>query len=157
MRYFPVNLDVHGKPAVVVGGGVVAARKCSALLDAGAHVTVIAPCLNGSLTEMSEKGEILHVAREFAPGDLAGAFLVFAATDSPLVNRDVAEEAKARNILADIADAPGLGSFTLPAVMRRGDLQIAVATGGNRQPWRGTFANNWKRFTDRNTERPSNF
>ena len=130
MRYFPINLDVRGKPAVVVGGGAVAARKCSALLDAGAHVTVIAPRLNSSLTEMSEKGGILHVAREFAPGDLAGAFLVFAATDSPLVNRTVAEEAKARNILADIADAPELGSFTLPAVMRRGDLQIAVSTGG---------------------------
>ena len=130
MRYFPINLEVSGKPAIIVGGGAVAARKCSALLDAGAHVTVIAPRLDSILAQMSIKGEIHHVAREFSPGDLAGAFLVFAATDSPLVNRVVAEEAKARNILADIADAPGLGSFTLPAVMRRGDLQIAVATGG---------------------------
>jgi len=130
LHYFPVNLDIRDRPVVVVGGGAVAARKCSALIDAGARVTVIAPSVDGSLGEMCEKEEVLHVARDFAPGDLAGAFLVFAATDSPEVNRAVAEEAKARAILSDIADAPGLGSFTLPAVMRRGALQIAVSTGG---------------------------
>jgi precorrin-2 dehydrogenase / sirohydrochlorin ferrochelatase len=130
MRYFPVNLDIRDKPVIVVGGGSVAARKCSALLDAGARVTVIAPDLDSDLADMREKGRVLHVAREFAPGDLAGAFLAFAATDSPDANRAVAGEAKARAILADIGDAPGLGSFTLPAVMRRGNLQIAVSTGG---------------------------
>ena len=130
MQYLPINLDVRDKPVVVVGGGAVAARKCSALIDAGARVTVVAQDLDGSLGEMCEKEEVFHLAREFAPGDLAGAFLVFAATDNPYVNRAVAEEAKARAILSDIADAPGLGSFTLPAVMRRGALQIAVSTGG---------------------------
>ena len=130
MRYFPINVDIRGKPAIVVGGGAVAARKCSAIIDAGARVTVIAPKLGSALAEMSERGSIRHVAREYAPGDLAGAFLVFAATDSPEVNRAVAEEAKARAILADVADAPDLGSFTLPAVMRRGNLQVAVSTGG---------------------------
>ncbi len=130
MRYFPINLDLRDKAAVVVGGGAVAARKCSALLDAGARVTVIAPVLDASLEKMRRSGRLLHLAREFAPGDLAGAFLAFAVTDSPAVNRAVADEAKAGAILADIADAPELGSFTLPAVMRRGELQIAVSTGG---------------------------
>jgi precorrin-2 dehydrogenase/sirohydrochlorin ferrochelatase len=130
MHYFPINLDIRDKPVVVVGGGAVAARKCAALLDAGARVTVIAPDLDSNLAEMREKGSLRHVAREFAPGDLAGAFLAFAATDSTDANRAVAGEAKARAILADVADAPGLGSFTLPAVMRRGNLQIAVSTGG---------------------------
>jgi precorrin-2 dehydrogenase/sirohydrochlorin ferrochelatase len=131
MRYLPINLDVCDKPVVVVGGGAVASRKCSALLAAGARVMVIAPDLDCSLGEMCAGGRLRHVAREFMPGDLAGAFLVFAATDSPAVNRAVAGEAEARAILADIADAPDSGSFTLPAVMRRGELLIAVSTGGN--------------------------
>lgn len=130
MRYFPINLDIRGRPVVVVGAGPVAARKCSALLDAGARVTVIAPRLDSDLRELCGRGMIIHVARDFSPGDLAGAFLAFAATDSPEVNRTVAEEAGSRAILADVADAPETGSFTLPAVMRQGDLQIAVSTGG---------------------------
>ncbi len=131
MRYLPINLDVRDRQVVVVGGGAVASRKCSALLAAGARVAVIAPGLDRSLGEMCTDGRLRHVAREFVPGDLAGAFLVFAATDSPAVNRAVAEEAESRAILADIADAPDSGSFTLPAVMRRGELLIAVSTGGN--------------------------
>jgi precorrin-2 dehydrogenase len=130
MRYFPINLDLRSRPAVVVGGGRIAARKCAALLEAGAQVTVIAPRLDESVRRMVDTGEVRHVARRFMPADLAGAFLVFAATDDPGVNGTVAREAAARAILADIADAPGLGSFTLPAVMRQGDLQIAVSTGG---------------------------
>lgn len=130
IRYFPINLDIRARPVVVVGGGLVAARKCAALLDAGARVTVIAPDLIEGLAKMASHGRIRHVARPFAPDDLAGAFLVFAATDSTEVNRTVAREATARAILVDVADAPRLGSVTLPAVMRRGALQIAVSTGG---------------------------
>ena len=130
MASLPINLDVRGRMVVVVGGGVVAARKCSAILAAGGRLTVIAPTLGPSLAELRDQGRLLHLAREYAPGDLTGAFLVFAATDEAHVNRAVAEEAKSRAILADIADAPDLCSFTLPAVMRTGELQIAVSTGG---------------------------
>ena len=131
MRYFPINLDVCDRPAVIVGGAAVAARKCAALLDAGARVTVIAPELDPCLAELREAGKIAHLARKFAPGDLAGAFLAFAATDDPAVNRAVAAEGKALGIPANIADAPELGAFTLPALVRRGELMIAVSTGGN--------------------------
>jgi precorrin-2 dehydrogenase/sirohydrochlorin ferrochelatase len=130
MRYLPINLDIRDRLAAVVGGGMVAARKCAALLEAGAQVTVIAPVLDDNLKAIVDKGKIRHVARDFMPDDLEGAFLVFAATDDSGVNRTVAREAAARSILADVADAPGLGSFTLPAVMRQGSLQIAVSTGG---------------------------
>jgi precorrin-2 dehydrogenase/sirohydrochlorin ferrochelatase len=130
MRYFPVNLDIRGKPAVIVGGGAVAARKCLTLLAAGARVTVIAPALAVPLRELAEKGKVTHLARTFAPGDLAGAFLVFAATDSRWVNRTVAQEARKCGILADIADAPELSAFTSPAVLTRGDLLLTVSTGG---------------------------
>jgi precorrin-2 dehydrogenase/sirohydrochlorin ferrochelatase len=130
MRYFPVNLDIRGKLAVVVGGGAVAARKCLTLLAAGARVTVIAPILAAPLRELAEKETVTHLARKFARGDLAGAFLVFAATDSRMVNRTVAQEAREYGILADIADAPELSAFTSPALLTRGELLITVATGG---------------------------
>jgi len=130
MHYLPINLDIRERLAVVVGGGTVAARKCAALLEAGARITVIAPDIDDSIKAIVDKGKMRHVAREFMPGDLEEAFLVFAATDEPGINRAVAREAAVRAILADVADAPGLGSFTLPAVMRQGSLQIAVSTGG---------------------------
>lgn len=130
MQHFPINLALSDRPVVVVGGGAVAARKCLRLLDAGARVTVIAPDLDGRLRSLRDDGKIVHLAREFAPGDLAGGMLAFAATDNPAVNRAVADEAKSRGIPANVADAPELGAFTLPAVLTRGGLQIAVSTGG---------------------------
>jgi precorrin-2 dehydrogenase/sirohydrochlorin ferrochelatase len=130
MHYFPINLDIRGRQAVIVGGGGVAARKCAALRTCGAIITVIAPLLDRSLQEIQGTGAIVHLERGYKQGDLSGAFLACAATDDPAVNRAVAEEAKALGILADIADAPRTGSFTMPAVVRRGDLLIAVSTGG---------------------------
>ncbi len=130
MRYFPINLDIRGKPIVVVGGGAVASRKCLALLAAGARVTVISPTLAKSLKESVKNGEVTYLARNYARGDLSGAFLVFAATNSRAVNGAVADEAKENGILVDIADAPDQGNFISPAVLTRGDLQIAVSTGG---------------------------
>jgi precorrin-2 dehydrogenase len=130
MRYLPINLDIRGRRTVIVGGGEVAARKCVSLLTCGGDLTVISPRLARSLQEMHAAGTITHVDREYERGDLSGAFLACAAADDSAVNRAVAEEAKALGILADIADAPGIGSFTMPAVVRRGDFLIAVSTGG---------------------------
>jgi precorrin-2 dehydrogenase/sirohydrochlorin ferrochelatase len=130
MRYFPINLDIRGKTVVVVGGGTVAARKCQTLLAAGARVTVIAPTVTAPLRELAEKGRVSHLARKYSGGDLAGSFLVFASTDSHLVNRAVAKEAKNSGILADVVDAPEQSDFTSPAVVSRGGLMITVSTEG---------------------------
>ncbi len=130
MRYYPINLDIDGREVVVVGGGAVASRKCLRLVAAGARVTVIAPALDTTLATMAAGRQVNHVARKYAPGDLAGAFLVFAATGDRGANRAVAAEARDRGILADITDAPQLGSFTSPAIVSRGDLLIAISTGG---------------------------
>ena len=130
MRYLPINLDIRGRNAVIVGGGPVAARKCSMLLAAGARVTVIAPALTRSLKQLSEDGKIDHLPREYRDGDLAGSFLVFAATDNSAVNREVGEEAKDRGIMANIADSPDLSAFVSPAVISRDELLITVSTGG---------------------------
>ena len=130
MRYFPINLDIRGKSVVVVGGGTVAARKCQTLLAAGALVTVIAPTVTARLRELAEKGRVSHLARKYTGGDLVGSFLVFASTDSHLVNRAVAKEAKNSGILADVVDAPDQSAFTSPAVVSRGGLMITISTEG---------------------------
>ena len=130
MRYFPINLDIRGKSVVVVGGGTVAARKCQTLLAAGARVTVIAPTVTARLRELAEKGRVSHLARKYTGGDLVGSFLVFASTDSHLVNRAVAKEAKNSGILADVVDAPDQSAFTSPAVVSRGGLMITISTEG---------------------------
>lgn len=130
MRYFPINLDIQGKPVTVIGGGDVALRKCLRLVAAGARTTVIAPAADPGLQALAASGQISHLEREYAPGDLAGSVLVFAVTDDAATNRAVAEEARQRAIPADIADAPELGSFTSPAVVSRGELLLTVSTGG---------------------------
>jgi len=127
---FPVNLNLRGCRAVIIGGGSVAARKCLLLLEAGARITVVAPRLDPLLERLRGERRIACHTRPYAAGDLAGAFLAFAATDDPAVNGTVAEEARALGILVDVTSSPEQGSFTTPAAFRRGDLLITVSTGG---------------------------
>lgn len=129
---YPIVLtQLEQARCVVVGGGEVAARKIRALLDSGAKLTVISPELQPQLAEWRDAGQILHEARPYQSGDLLGAFLVIAATDRRDVNAAVAAEARERGLLCNVADDPGSSTFhTLGAVMR-GDVLLAVATGGD--------------------------
>ncbi|WP_417912563.1 precorrin-2 dehydrogenase/sirohydrochlorin ferrochelatase family protein [Candidatus Electronema sp. TJ] len=127
---YPLSLNISGQLCIVVGGGKVAERKTLSLLEAGARVRLISPQLTARLHELSAADELDWQARRFQPGDLRGALLVFAATDSAAVNETVAQEAKAAGILANVADAPELCGFQVPAVARQGDLSIAVSTNG---------------------------
>jgi precorrin-2 dehydrogenase/sirohydrochlorin ferrochelatase len=113
----PVFLNVAGEPVVVVGAGVVAERKVEALLDAGARVTVVAPLATPGLRSRAERGDIRHLARVYAPGDLAGCRLAYVATDDPAVSRAVHGEAAARGIWLNVADQPELCGFIAPAVV----------------------------------------
>lgn len=130
MRYLPINLDVRGKRVVVVGGGMVAARKCLLLRESGARLTVVSPELAPVLQEIVGAGTVDYLARAYEPGDLMGAFLVYAATDRPEVNRAVAAAAHDAGILAEVCSDPDRGDFTTPAVVVRGDFTLAVGTGG---------------------------
>ncbi len=130
MRYYPINIDLRGKPVIIVGGGAVAERKCRTLLEAGARVVIIAPSLSRELRNMLAIGEIEHLERDYRRGDLAGAFLVFAATGDKEVSRAVAEEAAEWRIPANIADMPEWGDFSTPSIVSRGDLLLTVSTGG---------------------------
>jgi len=131
MKHLPINLNITGKRVTIVGGGAVGLRKCLTVLAAGAAVIVISPVVSQGIRRLAEAGTIQLHLREFRSGDLAGASLVYAATDNREVNRAVAAEALAAGILVEVTDTPDFGSFISPATFSRGDLLIAVSTGGN--------------------------
>lgn len=114
---------------MVVGGGAVAARKVALLLPCQPIVRVIAPELCPSLRGLAEQGQIAWLARPYRPGDLAGARLAFAATDDAAVNHAVWREARRRRIWINVADDPARCTFTVPAVLWRDGLAVAVSTG----------------------------
>jgi siroheme synthase-like protein len=123
---YPLFMDVSGSRCVVVGGGGVASRKARGLLKSGARVVVVSPEVAPEIEAM----DVTLERRPYAPGDLAGAALAFAATDRREVNAAVAREAKKNGIPVNVADRPADGDFALPSVLRRGGLQVAVSTGG---------------------------
>lgn len=130
MPTLPLNIEMHGKTALVVGGGKVALRKVQALLASGALLRVVAPEICRELAELAARGTISVRRGCYAVADLDAAFLAVAATDAAAVNRAVAADAKERGILVMVADNPLAGNCTFPAVLRRGDLEITVSTGG---------------------------
>jgi precorrin-2 dehydrogenase/sirohydrochlorin ferrochelatase len=130
MKYFPVFLNLQQKACVVIGGGGVATRKVQNLLKAGARVTVFSPRVTEVLQRLHEKGKIAIRARSFRRGDLDKAHLVFAATDSRQTNEKVFREASALRILVNVVDDPEHCSFIVPAILSRGDIHLAISTGG---------------------------
>ncbi|MFI5280434.1 MAG: bifunctional precorrin-2 dehydrogenase/sirohydrochlorin ferrochelatase [Gemmatimonadales bacterium] len=127
---YPVALDLTGRPCLVVGGGAVAERKVSALVDAGARVTVVSPSLTPVLLQVATEAPLCWRPREYARGDAAGFVLVMVATDDRDVNAAVAAECRERGILVNCADDPARCDFILPSVLRRGAVTVAVSTGG---------------------------
>ena len=127
---YPVMLDLEGRVCLVVGGGVVAARKISGLLDAGARVTVVSPVLAPAVLDIARDGRLRWWPREYAEGDVAGFALVMVATADDGVNARVAAEARERSVWVNCADDPAHCDFILPSVLRRGPLTVAVSTGG---------------------------
>ena len=129
-QYFPVCLKIAGRQCLVIGGGRVGERKVQGLLAHGALVKVISPELSEPLSALLQAGMIDWLPRLYQEGDLAGAFLVIAATDDPAVQERIHAEAEERNILLNVADVPKWCNFILPATARRGDLSISVSTAG---------------------------
>ncbi|MCW8855086.1 MAG: siroheme synthase CysG [Gammaproteobacteria bacterium] len=130
MDFLPIFVNIRNQPCLVVGGGEVAARKVALLRKAQAKVTVISPELARELTEMAERAEITHVARQFEDGDINQPVLVIAATDQSEVNEKISALAKARGIPVNVVDNPPLCSFIMPSIVDRSPVQIAISTGG---------------------------
>jgi precorrin-2 dehydrogenase/sirohydrochlorin ferrochelatase len=127
---FPAFIKLADRACLVVGAGEVAASKIESLLIAGARVTVVAPRAISNIETLGRSGTLAWLQREFRADDLTGAFLVIAATSSGEVNRVVFLEAQRRGILCNSVDDPPNCDFYFPAVVRRGDLQIAISTAG---------------------------
>ncbi|MGB5687428.1 MAG: bifunctional precorrin-2 dehydrogenase/sirohydrochlorin ferrochelatase [Candidatus Electrothrix sp.] len=132
--FYPISLNIEEKLCVVVGGGNVAERKVFSLLNAHASVRIISPQLTevlaGVLSKQPANAAVEWRSRGYQRGDLAGALLVFAATDNRDVQDAVVRDAQEAGILVNVADAPDLCDFQVPAVVRRESLNIAVSTNG---------------------------
>jgi precorrin-2 dehydrogenase / sirohydrochlorin ferrochelatase len=131
MISYPIHLNIASRLCVVVGGGSVAERKVLGLLEAGASIRVVSPIFTALLQEYFAQEQFEGIFTKYAPHVLDGAFLVFAATNDPVVNSQIIADAKERGILTNSADAPDTGDFVTPATIRRGELLLTVATGGN--------------------------
>jgi len=127
---FPMFLKLEGRRCLVVGAGTVAEGKIRGLLEAGASVQVVAPEAVLQIQKWAWDGAVGWSPRGFQPHDLDGAFLVITATASPEVNAQVFHEARERKVLCNSVDDPEHCDFYYPAVVNRGDLQIAISTNG---------------------------
>ncbi|QDH69357.1 siroheme synthase CysG [Marilutibacter alkalisoli] len=129
-QLFPLFADLKGRRVLVVGAGSIARRKIDALLGAGARVAVGSPALEPSVAALVDAGRIEHYPGRFDPNWLNDAWLVVAATDSPITNRAVATAAEARRVWANVVDDAELSSVQVPSRVERGPLQIAISSGG---------------------------
>jgi precorrin-2 dehydrogenase / sirohydrochlorin ferrochelatase len=130
LKYYPVFLDILDKKCVVIGGGGVAARKITRLLDCGAKVFVVSPELTPELVRMKAEGAIEHIAAKYNVQYIEGAVLIIGATDDDKANAAISSDARSRGIPVNIVDDPQKCDFILPSIVERGDLTIACGTGG---------------------------
>jgi precorrin-2 dehydrogenase/sirohydrochlorin ferrochelatase len=130
MLLFPTFMKLAGRRCLVVGAGAVGEPKIASLLASGAAVRVVAPHATARVAAWARAGRISWERRAFRPADLRRTFLVVAATSSPAVHERIFREARRRRVLCNVVDDPPRCDFYYPAVVRRGDLQIAVSTAG---------------------------
>ena len=127
---FPMFMKLAGKQCLVVGAGKVGEPKITGLIDTGASVHVVAIAASGQVREWADAGKIELELRAFTAGDLDGKFLAVAATASESLNKLIYQEAQRRGVLCNVVDVPEYCDFYYPAVVRRGELQIAISTAG---------------------------
>jgi precorrin-2 dehydrogenase/sirohydrochlorin ferrochelatase len=124
-------LDIRGRQAIVVGGDRIAAEKAAALSASGAHVRVISREFCHELLQQAEHSQVTLQRKAYEPGDLAGAFVVIAATNDPQLVKAIWAETQERGQLLNIVDVPQYCSFIMPSILRRGQLTITVSTEGS--------------------------
>jgi len=129
-NYYPLMLDVRGRQAIVIGGDRVAAEKAAALAASGARVSVLSSEFCAELLAQAEQKRVTLHRKAYEPGDLAGAFVVIAATNDPQLIQAIWAETQERGQLVNIVDVPEYCSFIVPSVLRRGQLTVAVSTEG---------------------------
>ena len=130
MAKYPINLELSGRRVVVIGGGEVAARKTAALSGTAATVIVVAEQAAPALQQTCLATKTELIMSSYSKDYLAGVTLAIAATNDSAVNRQVYDDCRQLNILCNIVDQPELCDFFIPAVLKRGHLQIAISTDG---------------------------
>jgi len=130
MAKYPIFLELAGRRAVVIGGGAVAVRKAQALLAAGARLVVVAEHVDDMLTALCARSEAELVRSRYSKNYLAGAVLAIAATNNQQLNKQIYKDCQELEILCNVVDQPELCDFFVPAVVKRGELQIAIGTEG---------------------------
>jgi precorrin-2 dehydrogenase / sirohydrochlorin ferrochelatase len=129
-RLFPMFVKLDNRSVLVVGAGTIGEQKIRGLLETGACIRVVALRSSEAVREWAKAGEMVLEERAFSPADLDGVFLVVVATGSRSINESVFSESKRRGVLCNVVDVPEQCDFFYPAVVNRGDLQIAVSTAG---------------------------
>lgn len=129
-KCYPISLNIEDRLCLVVGGGQVAERKARSLLECGAKVRLVSPAVTGGLRELAGEGRVEYIEDTYRKEHLEGAFLVIGATGSDEVNARVSADSMEKGLLVNVVDDPPRGNFYVPAVVRRGPLQIAVSTDG---------------------------
>ena len=131
MAKYPIFLELSGRRAVVVGGGAVAVRKAQSLLAAGARLVVVAERIDNMLMILCRDKNVELIKSKYSKDYLAEAVLAIAATNNHRLNRRIYKDCQELEVLCNVVDEPELCDFFVPAVVKRGDLQIAISTEGH--------------------------
>lgn len=131
MNHYPIFTQLHQRKVLLVGGGHVAERKAGALLEAGAHLLVVAQQTTARFKEWFDRQQAEHISTEFSPDLLNGIFLVIAATSDHALNRRIFQAAEAAATFCNCVDQPDCCSFIVPALIDRNPIQVAVSSGGH--------------------------
>jgi precorrin-2 dehydrogenase/sirohydrochlorin ferrochelatase len=154
MAKYPIFLDLNGRRVVIIGGGSVATRKAEAILSTGARLVVVAPRLDETLRKVCAGTKAELIESKYAKDYIGGATLVIAATNDEVLNRQIYKDCQQLEILCNVVDSPGLCDFYVPAVVQRGDLQIAIGTDGKSPAYAGHLR---KKLEDIFTEKHGEF
>jgi len=131
MAKYPIFLELGGRRAVIVGGGAVATQKAQALLAAGARLVVVSKTIDDALAALCQGTGAELIRAKYSKNYIAEAAMVIAATNDEQLNKQIYKDCQELEILCNVVDAPELCDFIVPAVVKRGDLQVAIGTEGH--------------------------
>jgi precorrin-2 dehydrogenase/sirohydrochlorin ferrochelatase len=150
---YPIFLELGGRRAVIIGGGAVATQKAQALLAAGARLVVVSKTIDDAMTALCQGTNAELIKSAYSKNYIAEAVLVIAATNDSQLNRQIYKDCQELEILCNVVDAPELCDFIVPAVVKRGDLQIAIGTEGHCPAYSGHLRKKLEQtFTDKHGE-----
>jgi len=153
MSKYPIFLELGGRRVVVIGAGPVAFRKVQSLLPTGARIVVVAKDVDASMTALCQGRKVELIKSRYCKDYLAGAVLAIAATNDHQLNNQIYKDCQQLEVLCNVVDQPQLCDFFVPAVVKRGDLQIAIVTEGHCPAYSGHLRKKLEEiFTDKHGE-----